>query len=147
MALRVGFYLAPGQPVERVLPLIARAAARQGQRMLVVAGDEALLERIGGALWEHAPDEFLANGRAGQPHAAHQPVLLSQDCAAENGARLVALADGRWREEAGAFDRALLFFDDSGRQAAREVWARFDGREDVEREFHELEAGKWQRKR
>ena len=41
--MRVGFYLAPGQPVERVLPLIARAAARAGQRMLVVADDDALL--------------------------------------------------------------------------------------------------------
>lgn len=145
--MRVGFYLAPGQPVERVLPLIARAAARAGQRMLVVAEDEALLERIGGALWEHAPDEFLANGRAGQPHAAHQPVLLSRECAAENGARLVAFADGQWREEAETFERALLFFDDGGRQAAREVWTRFDGREDVEREFHELEGGKWVRRR
>lgn len=145
--MRVGFYLAPGQPVERVLPLIARAAARHGQRMLVVADDEALLERVGGALWEHAPDEFLANGRAGQPHAAHQPVLLSTACAADNGARLVALADGRWREEAETFERALLFFDDSGRRAAREVWTRFDGREDVEREFHELGGGKWVRRR
>ena len=145
--MRVGFYLAPDRPVERVLPLIARAAARHGQRMLVVAEDEALLERIGGALWEHAPDDFLANGRAGHPHAAHQPVLLSQTCAADNGARLVALADGAWREGAESFERALLFFDESGRQAAREVWSRFDEREDVEREFHALEAGKWERKR
>jgi DNA polymerase-3 subunit chi len=147
MALRVGFYLAPGQPVERVLPLIARAATRAGQRMLVVAGDEALLDRIGGALWEHAPDDFLANGRADAPHAAHQPVLLSSFCRADNGARLVALADGAWREEAASFERALLFFDESGREAARETWSRFDGRDDVEREFHALESGKWVRKR
>lgn len=145
--MRVGFYLAPGQPVERVLPLIARAAAKAGQRMLVVADNDDLLERIGGALWEYAPAEFLANGRGGEPHAAHQPVLLSRSCAAENGARLVALADGVWREEAESFERALLFFDDSGRAAARAVWRRFDDREDVEREFHELDGGKWQRRR
>lgn len=145
--MRVGFYLTPGQPVERVLPLIARAAARAGQRMLVVADSEDVIERIGGALWDYAPAEFLANGRADAPHAAHQPVLLSRSCSADNGARLVALADGVWREEAESFDRALLFFDDSGRAAAREVWSRFDGRKDVEREFHELENGKWERKR
>ncbi|WP_374406100.1 DNA polymerase III subunit chi [Pelagerythrobacter sp.] len=145
--MRVGFYLAPGQPVERVLPLIAKAAARGGQRILVVAEDGALLDRIGEALWDHAPPEFLASGRADAPHAAHQPVLLSTECAAANGARLVALADGAWREEADGFDRALLFFGESGRAAARDVWRRFDGREDVEREFHELENGKWVRKR
>ena len=145
--MRVGFYLAPGQPVERVLPLIASAAARAGQRMLVVADDDALLDRIGGALWETSPAEFLANGRADAPHAAHQPVLLSRECAAANGAALVALADGMWREEAEGFERALLFFDDNGRAAARAVWSRFDGREDVDREFHELVNGKWERKR
>lgn len=145
--MRVGFYLAPGQPVERVLPLIARAAAKAGQRMLVVAEDDDLRERIGGALWDYAPADFLANGRAGEPHAAHQPVLLSRACAAENGATLVALADGVWREEAESFERALLFFDECGRDAARDVWRKFDGREDVEREFHELDGGKWTRKR
>jgi len=145
--LRVGFYLAPGQPVERVLPLIARAAARAGQRMLVVGGSDDLLARIGDALWGYAPADFLASGRAGEPHAAHQPVLLARECVAENGASLVALADGVWREEAESFERALLFFDESGREAAREVWRRFDGRQDVEREFHELDGGKWQRRR
>lgn len=147
MALRVGFYLAPGQPVERVLPLIARAAMRQGRRLLIVAEDADLLGRVGGALWEHAPDDFLANGRADQPHAAHQPVLLSQACRADNGARVAALADGVWRAEAEDFDRVLLFFDEAGRAAAREVWRRFDDRDDVTREFHELEAGKWVRRR
>lgn len=145
--MRVGFYLAPGQPVERVLPLIARAAAKAGQRMLVVADDDALLDRIGSALWDHAPAEFLANGRADAPHAAHQPVLLSRECTAANGAALIALADGGWREDAEGFERALLFFDESGRAAARDVWRRFDEREDVEREFFELDAGKWVRKR
>jgi DNA polymerase-3 subunit chi len=143
---RVGFYLSGAQPVERVLPLIARAAKKAGQRMLVVAADEALLERLDKALWEQFPEDFLAHGRADAPHAERQPVLLSSGCAAANGATLVALADGQWREEAERFERALLFFDDAGRAAARQTWRLFDQREDVEREFHELEQGKWVRK-
>ena len=140
---RVGFYLTGAQPVERVLPLIARAAKRQDQRMLVVSGDEALLDRLDKALWEQCPEDFLAHGRADAPHAERQPVLLSNDCAAANGARLVALADGQWREEAEGFDRALLFFEEAGRAAARQAWRLFDGRTDVTREFHELENGRW----
>ena len=144
--MRVGFYLAGTQPVERVLPLIARAAKKAGQRMLVVAAEPDLLDRLDTALWEQFPEDFLAHGRADAAHAERQPVLLSADCAAANGATLVALADGRWRDEAEQFDRALLFFDEAGREAARETWRLFDQREDVTREFHELEGGKWVQK-
>lgn len=126
-----------------MLPLIARAAKRAGQRMLVVAGDAELLDRLDKALWEQFPEDFLAHGRADAPHAARQPVLLSADCSAANGATLVALADGSWREEAEGFDRALLFFDGAGRAAARDTWRLFDQRADVTREFHELEGGTW----
>jgi DNA polymerase-3 subunit chi len=144
--MRLGFYLSGAQPVERVLPLIARAAKGQGQRMLVVAADEEMLERLDKALWELFPEDFLAHGRAGAAHAERQPVLLSTRCEPANGARLIALADGQWREEAERFDRALLFFDEAGRAAARQTWRLFDQREEVTREFHELEDGKWVRK-
>lgn len=143
---RLGFYLSGAQPVERVLPLIARAAGRAGQRMLVVANDTDLLDRLDKALWEQFPEDYLAHGRADAPHAARQPVLLATDCAAANGATLVALADGQWRSEAEGFERALLLFAESGRAASREIWRLFDQREDVTREFHELEGGKWVQK-
>jgi len=144
--MRIGFYLSGAHPVERVLPLIARAAKAQGQRMLVVAEDEALLDRLDHALWEQFPEDFLAHGRAEAPHAERQPVLLSKQCSAANDATLAALADGHWRPEAESFERVFLFFDEGGRTAARASWRLFDGREDVTREFHELEGGKWVRK-
>jgi len=140
---RVGFYLSGEQPVEKVLPLIARAAKRQDQRMLVVADDDVLLDRLDASLWDQCPEDFLAHGRADAPHAERQPLLLSRECDAPNGATLVALADGHWREEAERFDRALLFFAETGRESARKVWRLFDQRDDVEREFYELQAGKW----
>jgi DNA polymerase-3 subunit chi len=130
-----------------VLPLIARAAMGQGQRLLVVSADEEQVVRLDAALWGQFPGEFLAHGFSGGPHDARQPILLSNQCPeqsrAANGATLVALADGQWREEAETFERALLFFDESGRAEARSTWRLFDGREDVTREFHELESGCW----
>ena len=143
---RVGFYLCGAQPVERVLPLIARAAKRAGQRMLVVSDSEEQIAALDKALWEECPEDFLAHGRADAPHAERQPLLLSKTCAAANGAKLLALADGDWREEAEAFDRVLVFFGDEGREAARGIWRRFDQREDVAREYHALENGKWVQK-
>jgi DNA polymerase III subunit chi len=141
--VRLGFYLHGQQPVDRVLPLIARAAMGQGQRLLVVSGDDDQLARLSTALWEQYPAEFLAHGFAGGPHDARQPILLADRCTPANEAGVVALADGIWREDAAAFPRALLFFDEAGRKAARETWRLFDGRDGVEREFHELEGGRW----
>lgn len=143
--MRVGFYLLQSDSVERALPQIAAKAMKAGQRMLVVAGDDALLERLDTALWAERPADFLAHGRSGSAHDARQPILLAETCEATNGAKLCALADGRWREEAQQFDRVLVFFDDSQRASAREVWRSFDSREDVEREFHEQQDGKWKR--
>ena len=143
--MRVGFYLAPDQPVERVLPQIAKKAIESGERMLVVAEDGALLDRIGKALWD-LPEDFLANGRAGAAHAERQPVLLSGACEPANGAKLIAFADGYWREDAKAFDRAFLFFDETGRAAARETWRGLDDAEGIGREFWEHDGGKWAKK-
>ena len=145
--MRVGFYLHGQQPVERVLPLIARAAMGQGQRLLVVSADDGHLAAIDAALWEAFPEQFLAHGFSGGPHDARQPILLADRCSDANGAAVVALADGLWREEAARFPRVLLFFDEAGRAAARDTWKLFDGREDITREFHELDGGRWIQKR
>ena len=139
----VRFYLTGARPVEEVLPTIARGNLTAGNRMVVVAEDDDLLARLSRQLWEQYPEDFLAHGHAGQPHAARQPILLSKTCEARNDARLVALADGQWREEAESFERAFLFFDDAGRDVARRAWAGFTARKDVQREFWEYAEGKW----
>lgn len=143
---RVGFYLSGQQPVERVLPLLARAARERGDRLAVIAGDAALRERLSRSLWEERPSDFLAHGMAGEPHAGRQPLLICDTCDAANGATTAILADGVWREEAEGFARVLLLFDDGAREAARPAWRQFDTREGLEREFWELENGKWTRK-
>ena len=143
---RVGFYLTGAQPVERVLPLIARAAKRAGQRMLVVSDSAEHIDALDKALWEECAGDVLAHGKAGEPHSDRQPLLLADACTAENGASLVAFADGKWREEAERFERVFVFFGDEGREAARAIWRQFDQREDIAREYHALEAGKWVQK-
>jgi DNA polymerase-3 subunit chi len=123
-----------------VIGAVAGKALAAGQRMLIVADDEALLARLDKALWDSRPEAFLAHGRASEAHAERQPLLLSTTCEALNAAPVVALADGRWRPEAEAFERVLLFFDEAGRADARALWRTFDEREDVERDFRDLDA-------
>ena len=133
------FYHLTAVPLERVLPNICQSLLASGERVLVVA-DEPLLGRLDEQLWTYSADSFLPHGRS-RPEA--QPVLLSAEVQAPNGARAIALADGRWREEALGFDRAYYFFDSSGLGEARTLWRSLDGRPQVERRYWKHVDGKW----
>lgn len=141
--MRVDFYQLSRDPVEQVVPLLARKALQAGQRMLVVSGDGEQRTAISHALWNEGGTHFLAHGEAGEPHAARQPILLSEICEAPNDARMVLLADGVWREEAGTFERAFLLFDAAATQAARELWRSFRARDAIESHAWKQEGGSW----
>jgi DNA polymerase-3 subunit chi len=141
--MRVDFYLLSKDTVEAALPRIAKSVKGAGERLLVVSDNTEQLAALDKALWEQFPEDFLGHGRAGEVHAARQPLLLGETCAAENEARFVAFADGNWRDEAFAFERAFLFFDARTIDAARGTWRMLGEREDVERHFWKQEGGRW----
>jgi DNA polymerase-3 subunit chi len=136
----VDFYHLTASPLERVLPTIAEKVLAGGDRLLVVAEPD-LLARLDEQLWSHSKDSFLPHGRQ-RPES--QPVLLSELPQPTNGATNVALADGRWREEALGFARTFYFFDNDKRDGARDAWRALKGRPEVEaRYWKQDERGKW----
>ena len=141
--MQVDFYQLSRDPVEQVLPAIAARILSLGERLLVVAEDDAQLGRISSGLWEGPPESFLAHGRAGEGGEPVQPVLLSQDCAPANGARHVAIVDGVWRDEALQFERVFYFFDGATLDLARESWRALSKREDVTPRFWRQDGRKW----
>lgn len=158
--MQVDFYQLSRDPVEVALAQIAAKALPAGQRLLVVADDEALLGRISAALWAQRKDSFLPNAMAGGEHDARQPILLATGLdgaavnGAANGAGVVAFADGVWREVsagagagpgagAGGFARALLLFDDARVVPAREEWVRLGSVAGVQRAFWKQVDGRW----
>jgi DNA polymerase-3 subunit chi len=143
--MQVDFYQLSQSPVEAALPLLARATLSAGQQLLVVAADPDLHAKLSEGLWA-LKDSFLAHGLAGSPDEARQPILLSDKLDAANGAKFVALADGVWREEALAFERAMLLFDGATVEAARGVWRSLDANEAVTRRYFAQESGKWVQK-
>jgi DNA polymerase-3 subunit chi len=144
--VQVDFWQLSRDPVERVVALIAGRARGAGEKLLVVADDEAGRAAMSKALWEAKPEAFLANGEADAPQAERQPILLSNECRPLNGARYAVLADGSWRDEAEPFERVFLLFGEAGTEAARATWRGFDGREDVTRSYYAQEDGKWVKK-
>ncbi|MBB6123226.1 DNA polymerase III subunit chi [Sphingobium subterraneum] len=141
--MQVDFYQLSRDPVEQVVPAIARRVLDQGGRLLLVDGREGGLDRLSRALWEVEPASFLAHGREDDPRKAIQPILLSTRCNADNGARFIALADGVWRDEATGFERAFYFFDDAAIEGARASWRALTGREDVTPRFWRQEGRRW----
>ncbi len=143
--MRVDFYQLSRDPVERVVVMLARKVAASGERLLVVSGDPGQRAVISGELWRAGPDQFLANGEASDSHPERQPILLSDRADAANGAKIVLLADGKWRSEALDFERALLLFGGGETEAARALWRELDGEDGVTREIHKQdESGRWQ---
>jgi DNA polymerase-3 subunit chi len=134
----VDFYHLSASPLERVLPSICEKVLAGQGRLLVVA-DEALLASLDEQLWTYAPDSFLPHGREGE----NQPVLLSTELVAVNGARNIALADGVWRDEALGFERAFYFFGSDSLDAARAAWRALKGRDGVESRYWKQVDGRW----
>ena len=142
--MRVDFYQLSTDPVDVTVAKLARKVLQAGERLVVVAAEDGLRERLSKALWEQGGGSFLAHGPADGPHAARQPILISDACAAPNEARMAILADGQWREDAARFERAMLLFDAEATEAARGLWRELAPREDIDnRIFKQTPEGGW----
>lgn len=141
--MQVDFYQLTRDPAERVLPVVAQKILDDGERLLVVSGDIAQLDIISSALWNAKPDSFLAHAKAGDGDDAIQPILLSANAEAVNGAKFIALIDGDWRDEAVLFERAFYLFAPSHTDAARAAWRTLGERNGVERRYWKQDGGKW----
>jgi len=141
--MQVDFYQLTRDPVETVIPAIARRVLEGGGRLLVVSAERAQLDGISRALWSAGPETYLANDHddAAMPEA--QPILLSAGCSPANEARHIALADGQWREEALGFERAFYFFDETTIEQARTNWRALSKAESVTPRFWRQDGGKW----
>jgi DNA polymerase-3 subunit chi len=144
--VKLDFWQYTQDPVEKVVALVAKRALGEGERLLVVSADPEQRAVIARALWQAGPESFLANGEADSAGADRQPVLLSGQTEAPNGASHLILADGVFREATG-FARVFLLFPPELAADARKAWAAQDGREDVTRAYFAQEDGRWVKKR
>ena len=139
--MQVDFYQLTRDPAEKVLPAIAQRILDNKGRLLIISDDAGQLDAISAALWTARPDSFLAHAKSGEGDDALQPILLSQDTDAPNGAKFVALADGNWRAVTEDFERVFYLFPPEQTDNARSAWRTLgDG---VERRYWKQDGGKW----
>jgi DNA polymerase-3 subunit chi len=139
----VDFYHLKVSPLENVLPRICERLLAEGERVLILA-DAHLLDELDEQLWSCARDSFLPHAQAGNGTEDRQPILLSSGVDQSNRARNVAIADGKWRDEALTADRVFFLFDDTQVEGARPAWSLLKQREDIERRYWKQDMqGKW----
>ena len=141
--MRVDFYQLGASSPESVIAAVAARLLGKGEKLLVVASDEALLARLDRQLWDQGAASFLPHGISGGSDDARQPILLSGDIDAPNLARNLLIANGEWRDAALGFERAFFLFDSTTLEAARLAWKLLSGRDGVERHYWANEGGKW----
>ena len=144
--MRVDFYQLGEATMEGVVASVGQRLIGEGQRLLVVADDQALLARLDRLLWDQGPASFLPHGLAGGNDDSAQPILLSSGSDAPNRARNLLIADGLWREAALGYERAFYLFDADSLEAARLAWKLLAGRDGVERHYWGHEDGRWVKK-
>ena len=144
--MRVDFYQLGDATAECVVASVGQRLVGEGQRLLVIAEDEALLARLDRLLWDQGEASFLPHGLAGGNDDSAQPILLTAGSDAPNLARNVLIADGKWRDAALNYERAFFLFDSDSVEGARLAWKLLAGRDGVERNYWGHEDGRWVRK-
>lgn len=144
--MRVDFYQLGALPLEQVVASLAERLLKEGERLLVLSGDDAQLARLDRILWDQGPTSFLPHGVSGASEDSRQPVLLSTEPDSANRARNLLIADGKWREAALGFNRAFFLFDQETLEDAREAWRSLAKSDEVESHYWANENGRWTEK-
>ncbi|PVA11470.1 DNA polymerase III subunit chi [Pelagivirga sediminicola] len=122
------FYHLTRAPLETTLAMLLEKARGAGWRVAVRGREAPHLDHLDEALWlAGGEDAFLPHGRAGQPHEADQPVLLTTLADMPNGASCLMAVDGADVDpaEVRRLDRVCVLFDGNDEAAvahARVQW-------------------------
>ena len=123
----IGFYHLTRTPLEQALPrLLGRVLDTGGRAVVLCAGPERLAA-LDASLWLSQDPDWLPHGTPAVGNADLQPIWLTTEDAAPNGARFLFLVDGAESTRLDGYDRVFDLFDgnDAGATAAaRDRWRR-----------------------
>ncbi|MEL6800175.1 MAG: DNA polymerase III subunit chi, partial [Pseudomonadota bacterium] len=142
------FYHLTRSPLEATLPMLLGKALGAGWRVAVRGVEDTRLDWLDEKLW--LGDGFLPHGRAGGEFDAEQPVLLTTDTEAANGAVCLMAVDGAVvaADEVAALERVCILFDGNDGdavQAARDQWKALTGA-GCAAQYWSQEGGGWEKK-
>jgi DNA polymerase-3 subunit chi len=145
----IQFYHLISTPMERALPKLLEKAHGAGFKLLLVAGNEARVEYLNDLLWTYDPGSFLAHGSAKDGNSQHQPIFISTETQAPNGANIMVATDGTIPPEPEHFERILDMFDGNDPESvakARQRWTLYKNAGHSISYMKQTENGGWEQK-
>ncbi len=122
----IGFYHLTRTKADAALPALLGRTLAAGQRAVVMLGSAAHLAELDAALWACTDPDWLPHGTAASGEPDLQPIWLTTEDDAPNGARFAFLLNGVDCARLEAFDRVFDLFDggdEAAVRAARVRWA------------------------
>lgn len=110
------------------MPKLMEKALASGSKVLMLCGSDAAVKSMSDALWNSNPNGFLPHGSSKEAHADLQPILLSVEDAAANGADILCILDGSTPASLPKYSKVLDVFDGSDDAAvagARQRWSAY----------------------
>ena len=123
----IGFYHLTRSTLEQALPRLLGRVLAVPARALVLCASQERMTSLDDALWTCAEPDWLPHGTPAVGHAELQPIWLTTEDEAPNGARFLFLVDGAESARLDRFDRVLDLFDGNdaeATEAARDRWRR-----------------------
>lgn len=122
----IGFYHLTRTPMDQALPKLLGRVLAQGARAVVRVGEPERLAALDSSLWLCQDPDWLPHGTPQTGQADLQPIWLTTEDEAPNGARFLFLVDGADSARLSEFDRVFDLFDgqdDAAVAAARRRWS------------------------
>jgi len=121
----IGFYHLLRAGPDQALPQLLGRTLAAGQRAVVRLASPERVAALDAALWLCPDPDWLPHGTAESGDAALQPIWLTTEDEAPNGARFLFLIDGATSARLDEFDRVFDLFDGNDPEAvaaARTRW-------------------------
>ena len=144
----VWFYHLERTGLDQALPELLQRTLARGWRALVRSSAPERVEHLDGWLWSYRDDSFLPHGRADEPRAERQPVLITTAMENPNGANALFLIDGAEAGDLAGYERCVLLFDgrdEAAVAAARGRWSGFKAAGCAVSYWRQGESGGWRK--
>ncbi len=148
MGGEVWFYHLECSGLDQVLPELLDRTLQRGWKAVVRSSSPDRIDHLDGFLWSYRDEAFLPHGRADEPQAERQPVLLTTGQDNPAGAEALFLIDGAEPGEIDAYTRCLVLFDGRDPEAvalARQRWKAFKAKDLTVSYWKQGEQRGWER--
>ena len=144
----IWFYHLERSSLDQVLPTLLEKTIERGWRAMIKSSHSHRLDEVDETLWTFRDDSFLPHGRADQPYAERQPVLLSETGENLNGAQALFIVDDAELGGTEGFERCFIIFDGRDEPAlhyARGRWRALKGQGANLAYWRQTDEGRWEK--